>query len=92
MPNDNSRPTASFVARYPTADQAQLFLENVDRVIGTTGTSTRDDCEVSFTAYTVDTAGYPVHGDIRLSVGYYGGPGTELSIDGGDFRTVPREM
>ncbi|MET3953539.1 hypothetical protein ABIE52_000405 [Rhodococcus sp. OAS809] len=78
---------AVFLARFPEPGQAKEFLDNVDRVIATAGTSTLDGNDVTFTAPTIDTT----LGDIMLSAGYYGGAGTKLRINNGDFRTVVRE-
>ena len=82
---------AVFLARFPEPGQAKDFRDNVDRVIATTGTSTLDGNDVTFTAPTIDTHGDPTLGDIMLSVGYYGGAGTKLRINNGEVRTVVRE-
>ena len=61
---------AVFLARFPEPGQAKDFRDNVDRVIATTGTSTLDGNDVTFTAPTIETLGDPTLGDIMLSVGY----------------------
>lgn len=74
------------IATYPNATQAKEFAENAERVIGATGI-TRTGRTVEFDAPLTDGNGYSTHGDIALSVGYYGGPGTKLNGN-----RVPREM
>jgi len=75
-----------FVARYPNATQAKAFAENAARVIGGAQDVTRVGRVVEFNAPILDSDGYPQWGDIQLSVGAYGGPGTTLN-----GQSTPRE-
>lgn len=74
-----------FTAKYPTATQAKEFAENAMRTTGAENV-TRQGRMVEFDAPTVDEYGDSLYGDIALSVGYYGGPGTTLNGN-----RVPRE-
>lgn len=74
-----------FTATFRTAGHAREFQENAERVAGATNI-TRNGSAVEFDAPTVDDMGYGLIPDIRLSVGYYGGPGTKVN-----GTTVPHE-
>jgi hypothetical protein len=80
------RPTRRFTATYPNASQAKDWEANANRTTGAINI-VRDGKVVTFDAPIIDRSGYYVLGDISLSVGHYGGPGTRLN-----GHRVPREM
>lgn len=75
-----------FTAVYPNAEQAAGFEANATRTTGAVNV-VRSGRTVEFDANTISSDGDVITGDIALSVGHYGGPGTMLN-----GLIVPREM
>ena len=67
-----------FVAIYPLVKQATEFAANAVRVVNATNV-TRKGKVVEFDVALTPGEETDAYGDVRLSVGYYGGDGTTLN-------------